>query len=64
MQQTTNPVSQWRDLADEAHPSGPLFSAGLYAEADIALASTGLPPTKNCTGIPDCRNPDPGKVPK
>jgi hypothetical protein len=48
MNEDQNQVQQWREVANEAHPAGPLFSAGIYAEADITLAGSG-PTNELCT---------------
>lgn len=48
-------VARWRDEAAEDNPAGPLYSHGIYAEADIVSEVsevTGLPcgGSTGCTG--------------
>jgi hypothetical protein len=48
MKQHEEQVQQWRTIADDMHPAGPLFTMGLYAEADITL--TGMDASTGTTG--------------
>lgn len=48
MKERENQVLHWRDIADETHPAGPLFRAGIHAEADIIMAGIG-PTCSICT---------------
>lgn len=47
-------VSKWRNEAGEDNPAGPLYSHGIYAEADIVSESSELTGTAcgstGCTG--------------
>jgi hypothetical protein len=40
-------IAQWRLAADEAHPAGPLFAGGEYAESDI-VGDVGVTFTYQC----------------
>ena len=54
MSSAADVVSEWRNEAGEDNPAGPLYSHGIYAEADIVSEAsdlTGRPcGSTGCTG--------------
>ena len=40
-------IAEWRNVADDSHPAGPLFAGGEFAESDI-VGDVGVTFTGQC----------------